>query len=244
MDAGNNERIVVEGKAKIVLASAEVRATGQLWPVMSGVLMEGAAHLARQALAIEHKYVDTTPPDAERKEHSACVYSGLFSAAHSIEAYANEVFLSDHPRKGSLFDARAQRVIDGSRDRFERLTALEKLQLALDLIGLDRFVQGEQPMQDAFTVIKMRNELTHFKPREIMAGERVDVEKRLAEVVRVGRVARGPFAPAEYPLLPFGLVGHSCLAWSINALLSMIESFATRAEIKGLRAEGWSLNVE
>src|SRR6266536_1558077 len=79
-------------------------------------------------------------------QSSACV----FTAAASLESYANELFFE----RQTAFPGFASELLDKLWETFEQKPTLEKFEFALLLRGKPQFVKGARPYQDVAAVIE------------------------------------------------------------------------------------------
>jgi hypothetical protein len=148
----------------------------------------------------------------------------LFVISAAMESYANELF-SD--RKDVFPDAPTL-LIDKIWDMSERKSPIEKLDLVLHLKGkspLDRKAGYYKAMS---AVIRLRNELTHFKPEW---SHEVDKHEKISVVLN-GYFLRNPHFSNEL-IFPNAWVGHSCTSWAVKTTLDFIEEFEKLATLSG-----------
>jgi hypothetical protein len=97
-----------------------------------------------------------------RLHYTSLAIPSYILATAAVEAYLNEVFLSNFSRL----------ALGSSSEEVELCSDLEKLDLSSKLIEVPRAVvgrslnRGQQPHQDMRLLIKLRNELVHYKMKE------------------------------------------------------------------------------
>ena len=96
---------------------------------------------------------------------SGNAYSFHASVAYILAVAAVEAFLNEHYLFGvfSRSGTKDSAIWSLPDDVREKLDLLVKLELVADLMFGKKLPRGEQPMQDFAVLIKLRNELTHYK---------------------------------------------------------------------------------
>jgi len=151
-------------------------------------------------------------------QSSACV----FTAAASLESYANELFFE----RQTAFPGFASELLDKLWETFEQKPTLEKFEFALLLRGKPQFDKGARPYQDVAAVIELRNALTHFKPEwDALAVRHRKISDRLQN-----RFSPSPFLNDEL-IFPRRWATHCCTKWAVEQCLDFAEEFESRAEL-------------
>ena len=91
---------------------------------------------------------------------------------------------------------------------------LERYQVILHLLQKAPLGRGEQPWQDMAILIKLRNQITHYKSQWGQHMEGKDLFKSLQSL----RLKKPPFIPANTNFFPHQCLSAECAAWS-SALL-------------------------
>lgn len=203
--------------------------TAKVKSMMSPSLIQSAVFLAEEAKLLEQQHAGT--PWGEVQEvfarHRSFVLGSLFSSVTFMEAAINE-FISD------ATDTRQNIEESVGTDNTNWLSALwnsnfirhtsvlDKYQIVLEGLGRPRFDKGRNPYQDVATVVRLRNELVHYKP-EFLAGP---------ESGHWTDSLRPKFAPnALFPAgsgnadFPGRLLGHGCAEWAAESSLSFADAF-------------------
>jgi len=102
-----------------------------------------------------------------------------------------------------------------------RLATLDKCQMALVLAGHARMNKGEQPFQDAALVVRIRNELVHYRPQSLKADEPEDLAKKLRSKFALNRLMDG----TGNPFLPDKCLGSGCALWAVRATVAFADGF-------------------
>lgn len=104
------------------------------------------------------------------------------------------------------------------------LSALHKYQLALLFADRPRFATGENPYQDVDSVILIRNNLIHFKPRWHAHGEPEQFEKRLR-----GKFDLNPYLDGTgNPWFPGKMLSAGCAEWAVAACRTLTQAWSDR----------------
>ncbi len=123
--------------------------------------------------------------EAERSNHRAYVTGVVFSAVAALESSINELYLEAKDKNktalAGLTDADFS-VLESDWESIESQPTLEKYQEALGTLGRTQFDRGNNPFQDADSLIYLRNALVHYKPEwddETKIHAKIDSSKKL-----------------------------------------------------------------
>ena len=168
-------------------------------------------------------------------EISACCVALVTCAVSYMECRINEFYsgiLNFGRDDWSLEKQKKQSFqnIVSSFDWKRQITILEKYQVALAILGLERFNTGNEPYQSAETLIKLRNELVHSEPHSmemsLPTNERSSVpalEKRLRS-----KIGECPYKGLkEY--FPENCLHLKCGEWAASSSQKFVDEFLSRA---------------
>jgi hypothetical protein len=178
-----------------------------------------AAKLARDVDAVEPR--DPTSPfgdffDAVLGSSVGCV----ILCVAGLEAYVNEIF-ADADRR---FAQHERDLLEMIWREFERNTALEKVELALCLLGKGKLDHGAKWVQQVDRLVRLRNALTHYHPeRSGSDGHHLELSKKLMHYV-----ARSPWLQGE-PLFPRAWATRATSAWAVSSTCEFLTRFAAEA---------------
>lgn len=143
-------------------------------------------------------------------------------AVAGLEAFVNETFI--HPDCSKYFQG-----VDASKmfGLIEKLSILDKFDLALSLMKADHMDTSKGPAQDIKLLIDLRNALTHYKAEW---GSKRDKHDKLSKKLRVKFPVSTIFSKDE-PLFPFVWASHGCAEWAIKSTIAFIEAFETQAKM-------------
>ena len=202
--------------------------------ILSTSHIQSAAYFARRAAQLEATYAGTTWgqqfAEGPYAEHRAYVVGSVFSSVAFLEAAINELISDASNLRQNVEPALGTENTDWLAALWdtgyaERARLLDKYQLVLRGSGRAMFDKGSNPFQDAADVVKLRNELIHYKPEFLSA----DDEKHWSQ--RLGRkLTPNPLFPAGpgNPEFPDKLLGHGCAQWAVSSCLAFADQFYTR----------------
>jgi hypothetical protein len=188
-----------------------------------------ARHLAELVKNIEAARVDRPRFDIK---HRAYVTNSVFSAVSFLEAAINELFqdVADaHESYVAGLDSDSKRIMSEfwnfteGRNR-SAFSLLDKYQMALTFLRKPQFEPGQPPYQDASLVVRLRNELVHYKPRSLGG----DAEHTLARQLGGKFADNALMAGSGNPWFPDKCLGHGCADWSVRSVVALADNFFGR----------------
>jgi hypothetical protein len=112
-------------------------------------------------------------------EHRSCIVSSILASVAFPEAMINELYQDAYDNHGTTRDGyiaswhsdvrSSMRELWRETDEGSGLRLLSKYQLLLALCGHERLDQGAQPYQDAHLLVRLRNTLAHYQPKDLSA---------------------------------------------------------------------------
>ncbi len=164
--------------------------------------------------------------------HRAYVTSAVLSSVAFMEALINEFYqdIADrHPGFRADVSPQAHEQIQTFWDAAEgrKFGVLEKVQMALVLCGRPSFPKGQAPYQDAALLIELRNELVHYKPKDLGGG----IEHRLDAKLQNKFPLNALMAGAGNPFFPDHLLGAGCANWAAASALALADAFAQAVDL-------------
>ena len=171
----------VQVQAIAASAKAEIPAPGlAVWNWFSLDQAASAALFSRKCGELEDHPPTPSAEDLARgmtwseatyREHRSLAVASILASVAFLEASVNELFASaSHDNlelaggQGGL-SAPQRVVLTAAAEMLEGNRLLDRFQLALLLLGHRAFDPGRQPYQDAQLVVRLRNELVHYKPQ-------------------------------------------------------------------------------
>jgi hypothetical protein len=86
-----------------------------------------------------------------------------------------------------------------------------------------------QPWQDMTTLVRLRNELVHYKSKW---GEQMSQEKFISKTLPGLRLTLPPFVDSGSNYFPHLLLGAACAAWSVRTAVAFLDTFYERMGIE------------
>jgi len=176
-----------------------------------------------------------SPSKAVLEEDKAYAIAAVVSSVAFLETSVNEFF-------GDASDALLSDLDEDAIDRLaavwrlqdtERLSILDKHQLALVTAGQPPFDLGAQPFQDPHILVRLRNRLVHAKAEWISLPPSLEspATDKLAEALRGKFKENSMLVGSPYPFFPERCLGAGCANWSINTAARFFAEFAKRMGI-------------
>lgn len=218
------------GTAAMELRANPVTATMRVY--YSSYHLWAAKHFAVLALNIENQ------PAAEARfdiRHRAYVTNSIFSAVAFLEATVNELFQDasdDHESYLKKVDEDSKRLmadfwqLTEERNR-SPFSILDKFQLALTFFRERRFDGGARPYQDANMVIRLRNELVHYKPISL-GGQ---AEHKFSQQLRGKFRDNTLMDDCGNPWYPDKCLGYGCAVWATSSVVQFADEFYSRINV-------------
>jgi hypothetical protein len=182
--------------------------------------------------------------------HRSYAASSVLASATFLEAAVSELFQDAQDGHGLRDDgylapltedvvatmATVWRATDAGR----HLDPLEKWQWLLECSGRERLERGAAPAQDAALLIRLRNTLVHFKPKDIAADEEHNLEKRLCGKFADNRLMKG----SGNPWWPSHGLGHGCSEWAARSARAVadrvLDDLGITPTYRLIEAGGWN----
>lgn len=191
--------------------------------------MQAAAYMARQAGRIEENLTGDTAPEAVALK--AYVSSALFSAVAFLEALANEIYADAiRPDGGHLssLDERDRSMIAalGETDSVQKTSILSKYDLLLRAAGKSPLPSDCDPHQAISTVIRLRNEIVHYKASFFDVGTEGMVRAGSFHTSKLPRQIKGKFEPrrSAQGLSGDAWLGHGLAHWSVKSAIAYADA--------------------
>jgi len=175
-------------------------------------------------------------------EHRMYVINSLLSASAFLEAAINEVYQDAYDKHITYLESLDPKVIATLADFWEMteqdnkriLSTLDKYQLALRFVGKEPFRKGENPYKDASIVIKLRNFLTHYKPKSLGGDQIHSLEKYLKGKFPENKT----MISSGNPYFPDKALGRGCTEWAYKSVRNFADSFFERMVISPAYQQG------
>jgi hypothetical protein len=183
----------------------------------------GAIGMARRAAQIEAIPVDQVDDDV-RMDHRSCVVSAVMQAAAAIESEVAEVAVHGpgHHLGTNGVDADARAFLQPLAEVIDdQNPALERYALVLHLLRKPAFDRGAQPWQGAALLMRLRNEVVHYKSRW---GAEMSREKLWRSLLDLGH-PKPPFRQDGENFFPHRCLSATCATWAARTSVGFIDAF-------------------
>jgi hypothetical protein len=117
-------------------------------------------------------------------------------------------------------DAAAREFLLPISEFIDNQSALLRFDLILHLLRKPAFNKGVNPYQSAALVIRLRNELVHYKSRW---GAEMESSKLQVALQGLGHKAP-PFTDSSMNFFPHRCLSADCAAWALASAVSFLES--------------------
>jgi hypothetical protein len=179
---------------------------------------------------------DAAWPESVVREHRSCAIASVLASVAFLEASLNELFASaEHPNLevGGNLPVDDRRRLVATRDMVQVNRFIERFQLTLHLLNRSAFDPGSQPLQDAQLLVRLRNELTHYKPIWRPAGDdAMNPTDTLSKGLRSKGFALNPLTGPGNPYFPDQCLGYGCTWWAWTAALAFADAFFDRIGVE------------
>jgi hypothetical protein len=201
----------------------------RIYHSFSNSLLRTSEYFTKLSFKIESENENKKVSEEIKENNKSYVIGAIISSVAFLESTISELFWSaaKNPTgfarelNENLRDRMAKTYNDFS-DTYKKMSTLEKYQYSLMLNGQNLFYIDMNPFQNAFLVIKLRNELIHFEPEMIDAEENIQIwENRLK-----GKFNQCSFY-SEPPFLffPHRCLSHGCARWAVISCINFVNDF-------------------
>jgi hypothetical protein len=197
-------------------ATADTRYT------FTGQFLESSAIFVRQARAIEAQSSAQTD-DATRCQHRGLVCSVIMQCVAALETEAHETCVhgpGSHLGSNGT-DSTARDFLVPVAEFVDGQSALTRFDLILHLLQRPSLDKGSNPYQSAVLVVRLRNELVHYKSRW---GAEMERNKLQAALRSLGHKPP-PFTHPSMNFFPHLCLSAACAEWALASVVEFLESF-------------------
>jgi hypothetical protein len=175
----------------------------------------GAALFARRAREIE----DTTQP-----------VTTIMQSVAAIEAEISETIIHGpgHHLGSNGMDKDARDFLLPLANVLDNCPSLERYELVLHLLQKSSLNRGAEPFQAAALLVRLRNELVHYKS---VWGKELESKKLIKQLKQL-RFKAPSFIPKSSNLFPHKILCSSCASWSVTIAKEFINRFYAHLNIK------------
>ena len=222
---GRNKTVALTGVAAGAVAgfaNADSRSS------FTALFLQASALFARRAASIELNYPDS-PTEELKTEHLGCVTASVMQSCAAIEAEGAEICLHGpgHHLGSNGVDVVGRDFLGPLAELIDKRPALDRFEVILHLLRKPAMDKGARPWQRAALLVRLRNELVHYKSKW---STELDTEK-LIDSLRQLRLPRPPFVPAASPFFPCQCLSAACAAWAVKAAFGFLSDAYDRLGI-------------
>lgn len=188
-----------------------------------------SAIFARRAAEIERAYPNN-PAEEIRTEHRGLVTATIMQTAAAVESESAELTMhgpGNHLGSDRM-DTKARDFLAPLAEFIDDQDALTRYKVILHLLNKKPLLEGEQPWQDMVVLVRLRNELIHYKSKW---GKEMDRQKFFT-TLRHLRLSKPPFVHPNSNFFPHQLLGAACAAWAVRTAVAFLNGFYERLGIE------------
>jgi hypothetical protein len=212
---------IVEGTGT-VKARATVTAEVDVRYSFTAQYLVASAMFARESADIERAH-PKNPPEDLRTRHRGFVTAAVMQSAAAVEAESAEITLHGpwHHLGSDKADRRTLDFLQPLADFIDKQESLDRYQTILHVLNKGEMPKDRSPWQDMSTLVKLRNELIHFKSTW---GQEMDRSRFFSGRLPSLRLAPPPFVDcASQNFFPHQVLGAACAAWAVKTAVAFIE---------------------
>lgn len=184
--------------------------------------LESSTIFVRRARAIEAIATDQTDETA-RCEHRGLVCAVIMQCVAALETEAHETCThgpGSHLGSGGT-DTQSRDFLLPIADFVDDQSALARFDLILHLLGKAPLDKGSNPYQAASLVVRLRNELVHYKSRWGTEMERNKLQAALCALDHTPP----PFTDSSMNFFPHRCLSAACGTWALASVVAFLETF-------------------
>jgi hypothetical protein len=189
-----------------------------------------AAFFSKQAADLELQYARGERSNEELVEqHRAFVVGSVMQACSALEAEISTVLLDGpgHQLGSNGIDHQAARFLRPVAAVFDKLPTLARYSMTLHLLGKRPLDKDGQGYEMADLLVKLRNELVHYKAQWGIARDGPKLVKRLEHL---GHPAP-PYLTGDNHPFPLRYLSTATAAWATSSALALIDEFYRCLEV-------------
>jgi hypothetical protein len=148
----------------------------------------------------------------------------------AVEAESAEVTIygPGHHLGSKGVDAKAREFLAPLAELIDGQEVMERYTTILNLLHKQPLSKGDKPSQHMAILVKVRNELVHYKSRW---GEEME-RKKLFATLRQLRLSKPPFVSPHTNFFPHRFLGAASAIWSVRTAVTFLDAFYERLEIE------------
>ena len=204
--------------------------------------LEAAAIFARHSIQIEHED-GANASDEVQAEYRGYVVSAIMQCVAALETEIYEITI--HGPGGHLgsdrTDTEARDFLRPCADLIDRQDIVSRYEMVLHLLEKPNLSRGSQPFQDTQLLIRLRNELVHYKSEW---GSEME-NRNFHAALRNLRHTKPPFVSELSNFFPHICLCAACAVWAVQTAVAFLDTFYDRLGVPSrLNAYRSKLKVE
>ena len=205
----------VEASSMLGTLTADVRTS------LTGQFLMAAALQVRAAEEIESRPTSKVT-ETDQISHRGFVVGAIMQSTAALECEIWEVMIygPGHHLGSNGIDEEARRFLEPTAEVIDNQSVLERYQLVLHLLKKPPLDRGRQPWQDTSLVVRLRNELVHYKSRWSQELDR----SALFRTLQGKNHPKPPFVQSS-TFFPYGCLSAACASWSARSTVGFLDSF-------------------
>jgi hypothetical protein len=219
---------IVSGKGT-ASATATVSAEADVRYCFTTQFLCASAIFARRCAEIERAHPDN-PDEALRTEHRGLVTAAIMQCAAAVEAESAELTIhgpGNHLGSDRM-DRKAHDFLSPLADFIDDQDALTRYKVILHILNKPPLAEGERPWQDMALLVRLRNELIHYKSKW---GKEMEGQKLYKSLQHL-RLTKPPFVSANSNFFPHQFLSAACAAWAVRTAVAFLNGFYDRMGIE------------
>jgi hypothetical protein len=189
--------------------------------------LESSAIFIRRARAIEATSSEQTD-DTTRCEYLGLLCAVIMQCAAALETEAHEICVygpgANFGWKSNDTNPMIQQFLSPLADMIDDQSTLSRFEIILHLLGKPPLDRGTEPYQSAALVVRLRNELVHYKSHW---GVEIESKKLYSSLQSLGHKPPPFFSHPSINFFPLRCLSADCGAWALSSVVAFMESFYT-----------------
>jgi hypothetical protein len=197
-----------EAAAVVGRAQAEVLARFDTRYSFTAQFLVAGAMFARDCRSIEKEYTEAISGEA-RMRHRGLVTAAIMHSVAAVESEAAELTLhgpGSHLGSGKT-DTLARELLRPLAEVIDDQPTLQRFKLILHLLQKSPLTLGAQPWQDMATLVRLRNEIIHYKSHW---GSAMEQKRFFSSTLANLKLEVPPFVHASENFFPHQLLSAAC----------------------------------
>ena len=180
-----------------------------------------SAGFARRAVDIEAAHPDGID-DATRIEHRGLVIAAVTQSVAALEAESWEItsYGPGHHLGSNGIDVQALNFLQPLADIIDGESVLDRYWTILHLLRKPPLDRGAQPWQDTDLLVRLRNELVHYKSKW---GQEME-KQRLFKSLKLLHHPCPPFVKGGVNFFPHKCLSAACARWAARSAVAFLEA--------------------